>query len=228
MTVDWRDPNLADIWSERAGRGLPTRPEQLDIALSILEGAPPGWILDLGAGPGLVAEQLLERSPHLSVACADVSERMLELARSRLECFGARVELVRIDLEAAETELPARPYSGAIAVQALHNVAPAAQLAAIRLLTGVLPRGSVFVLVDRVAIPEHLYALYVPVWKRLERVSGVLPEPESYTEHSMLLAAEGDEPVPLERLLEWLREAEFDAALVHVHGNRVVIAARRR
>jgi tRNA (cmo5U34)-methyltransferase len=227
MSVDWRDPAIADSWDRRGGERLPTRAEQVDIACSVLEEAGAGWILDLDSGSGLVAELLLDRIADARIVCADVSERMLELARERLRRFGDRVELVRVDLESAGARLPERPYVGAIAVQALHNVEPLAQVAAIRLLAAALPHGALFVLVDKFSIPERLYSLYVPVWKRLEQLTGELPETEEFSEHLALLAADADKPVPLARQLRWLRDAGFDAALVHLHGNRAVVAARR-
>ncbi len=226
MTVDWADPALADSW-DKSGPRLPTRAEQLDIAIAELESAREGWILDLGAGSGLVAEQLLERLPGSRVLCVDLSERMLELARRRLERFGDRFELAHVDLEAEEAELLERDYAAAIAVQAFHNLSHLRQVVTIRLLSETLPAGALFVLVDKVAVPEAAYELFLPVWRRLERMSGFSPEPPSYAEHVVSLEEEGDRPVPLERQLEWLRQANFEPAVLHVHGNRAVVGARR-
>jgi tRNA (cmo5U34)-methyltransferase len=229
MSEGWRDPAVAEQWGALAGK-LPTREEQLDIALAELEAADLGdqWILDLGVGPGIVAEQVLERLPEARIVGADVSERMLELAAGRLKRFGGRFEPAHVDLEAEDPALPERDYAAALAVQSLHNVEPLDQVRAIRLLSETLAPGAVFVVVDKVAIPPAAYPLFVPVWRRLERLSGFLPEPHTYPEHVALLEREGDRPIPLERLLQWLREAEFEPAVLHVHGNRAVVAARRR
>ncbi len=50
-------------------------------------------MLDVGCGPGRVAELALDAGAR-SVVGVDFSERMLELAARRLERFGPRVELV--------------------------------------------------------------------------------------------------------------------------------------
>jgi len=236
LSVDWRDPALAEDWDRRAHE-LPTRAEQLEIALAVLEAEEIGnrWILDLGAGSGLVAEQLLERLPEARVLCADLSERMLELACGRLGRFGGRFDLARVDLEAADAELPDRDYGAAIAVQALHNLRPANQVHALRLLSGALEDGALFVLVDKVLVPEAAYSLFGPVWRRLERLSGSRPgfhsrgrpQPITHAEYLAELAQQGDKPVPLERQLQWLREASFEPAVLHVHGDRAVIGSRR-
>jgi tRNA (cmo5U34)-methyltransferase len=224
----WRDPAAGEHWIARGGK-LPTRAEQLDIAIAALEATDPGrrWMLDLGCGPGIVAEQLLERLPQARVVCADLSEHMLELAEERLKPFAGRFELSLVDLEADDVQLPERDYAAALAVQSLHNVEPVDQVRAIRLLAQALPVGALFVLVDKVAVMPAAYPLFVPVWKRLERLSGFAPEPDTYEEHVALLGQE-DKPVTLERILEWLREADFEPAILHAHGNRVVVAARRR
>jgi tRNA (cmo5U34)-methyltransferase len=228
VTVDWRDPTLAEEW-DRRGPELPTRAEQLEIALAMLEVEEIGerWILDLGAGSGLVAEQVLERLPEARLLCADLSDHMLALARDRLGRFGDRFELARVDLEGAEAELPDRDYAAAIAVQALHNLSPVNQLRTLRLLSTALGEDALFVLVDKILVPEAAYSLFAPVWGRLERLSGSRAHPIAYAEYLAELAQQGDKPVPLERQLQWLREANFEPAVLHVHGDRAVIGSRR-
>jgi SAM-dependent methyltransferase len=105
---------------------------------------------------------VLERLPEARVLCVDLSERMLELARDRLGRFGDRFELAHVDLEGAEGDLPHRDYGASIAVQALHNLSPANQVGALRLLSTTLPAGAVFVLVDKVLVPEAAYSLFGP------------------------------------------------------------------
>ncbi len=226
MSADWRDPALAERWEER-GPQLATRAEQLDIALTALDDTELGdrWILDLGGGSGLVADQILERFPQAKVVCADFSEPMLERARERLERFGDRASFARIDLE-GELSLPDHDYAAVIAVQAIHNVSEPAQIAVIRRLSGLLASGALLLLVDKVAVPAAAYPLFVPVWRRLARLGGRVPEPDTYDEYLASLERMGDTPVPLEALLGWLREANFEPALLHVHANRTVIAAR--
>src|SRR5688500_3518865 len=48
-------------------------------------------ILELGSGPGFLAERLLQRLPDVHYTALDFSPAMHELARARLEPWAARV-----------------------------------------------------------------------------------------------------------------------------------------
>ena len=67
-------------------RTNPTRTEQLDILLTLVEGEyrPGSAILDIGMGSGRVEESLLGRLPDAFVVGVDASEAMLALAAGRL------------------------------------------------------------------------------------------------------------------------------------------------
>lgn len=60
--------------------------ERLTIiyAEKILEHAPEGHILELGAGPGYLAKHLLERCPSIKYTAFDFSDAMHELSKSKL------------------------------------------------------------------------------------------------------------------------------------------------
>src|SRR5262249_60379164 len=83
---------------------------------------------------------------------------MLELARARLDRFGARVRLVRHDLAAIGTlALPAARYEVVFSVQTLHYLSDAEKEAAIAWSTRVVEPGGLIVVVDRVAVPWSLF-----------------------------------------------------------------------
>jgi ubiquinone/menaquinone biosynthesis C-methylase UbiE len=70
---------LAPTWETRIG---PHHLSALDLALADVP--PPGRILDLGTGTGVVAVALSGRYPEAEVAGIDISRRMIEEARRKL------------------------------------------------------------------------------------------------------------------------------------------------
>jgi len=230
---DWTDPTLAREWSGDPARGTPTRPEQLDLLLSLVADLHRAnhAVLDVGMGSGLVEEALFERLPACRVAGVDGSEAMLALARERLARFDDRYEAVVHDLNApGPPALPAGPYDVAISVQTIHNVPDGAKRATLAWVHHALAPGGWFLLLDRIAVAEDaLFPAYKSLWQRLNRLHGAaVDEGASPREHAERLRASGDQPAALSTHLAWLREAGFAAtACLHLHANRALIAARK-
>ncbi|MBW3624241.1 MAG: class I SAM-dependent methyltransferase, partial [Armatimonadetes bacterium] len=188
MPDDWKNPEFAQEWDRENMRGNPTRPEQLDLLLALLEDElqPGQAILDLGIGSGRVAEMILQRLPAAHLVGVDHSPAMLALARERLAPFAGRFEVVEHDLSDLQTlRLPEREYPVAISVQTLHHLEPEANRQALRWLSHCLPDGGLFLTLERIAIrTPHLFSLYKSLWKRLERIYDVnVPGGDSYEEH---------------------------------------------
>ena len=228
---DWRDPALAREW-EASAETLATRAGQLDILVALVrDAARGGVVVDLGVGSGLVAERVLEEVPTARLVGIDFSPPMLALAERRLARFGKRVSLVEHDLaEIDALQLSDERYTAAISVQALHNVADDVKRRTIAWVSRTLAPAGLFVLVDRVAVASPvLYGDYRAIWERLARLHGREPETAAtFEEHLAHLAETGDDPATLDTHVGWLHEANFDAACLHLHGNRAVVAARRR
>jgi ubiquinone/menaquinone biosynthesis C-methylase UbiE len=55
-------------------------------------------VMDIGAGAGTLAEEILNRVPGSTVLCLDVEPFLLEAARRRLSTFADRATVVRCDL----------------------------------------------------------------------------------------------------------------------------------
>lgn len=73
-------PQALYIWRLKHSR---LRAEFHDrVAKSIANGLDPGWLVDVGCGPGLLAKKLLARSPELRVVGLDIDIAMLNEARS--------------------------------------------------------------------------------------------------------------------------------------------------
>jgi cyclopropane fatty-acyl-phospholipid synthase-like methyltransferase len=85
---------------------------------------PPGAsVLELGSGPGYLAECVFERCTNVeSYTLLDFSEVMLGLSRNRLARFPA-ARFVNADFRTADwTRALSPPYSTVIAMQAVHEV----------------------------------------------------------------------------------------------------------
>ena len=233
MPDDWKDPDFARQWDAEANtRANPTRPEQLDVLLTLLEGEfrDGQTVLDVGIGSGRVAELILRRLPSAYVVGVDSSPAMLALARERLKPYEGRYEIVEHDLTQIDTlTLPRRDYPLAVSVQTLHNLPPEANRQVLRHLSHQLPDRGLFLTLERIAIgPPRLFSLYQSLWHRLERLHDAhIPGGESYEAHLDRLARQGDQPLTLEQHLLFLREFGFEAACLHLHGNRALFAARR-
>ena len=60
----------------------------------------PRTVLELGCGPGLLAEHILQRCPFIErYALLDFSPTMLELSRQRLQSFSERVVFLQVDFK---------------------------------------------------------------------------------------------------------------------------------
>ncbi len=229
---DFKDPATAQSWDSDPIKRNPTRPEQLDIMLSILEDAyqPGKAILDVGMGTGLVEEMIFQRIPGAYVVGVDGSPAMLELAHRRLAGHQDRYEAVVHELrEIGTLQLPKREYQMAISIQTIHNVADEYKPPIFQFIHSTLESGGLFLLLDRIAIDTPaLFDAYVSLWKRLDRIHGAqIGEGATFEEHRERVRARGDLPANLEWHLRWLREVGFEAACLHLHGNRALFAARK-
>ena len=230
---DWKDPQTASSWSADPTSYNPTRPEQLDILLDLLQAE---WrkdrtILDIGMGSGIIEEMIFKRLPEAYVIGVDSSRAMLELAYERLRGYEGQYEVVVHDLTATETlELPHDEDFGiAISVQTIHNVTDEHKRKIFRLIHDALEPGGLFLLLDRIAISTPgLFRSYTALWERLRRIHNSSPhEGETYQEHTRSVKKRGDLPITLEQHLQWLRDTGFEVACLHLHGNRALFAARK-
>ncbi len=221
----WQRPEEAAAWDADGGTGLPTRVEQQELLLALLTESQigDGAVLDLGIGSGLVAEAVLETLPDARLVGVDFSPPMLELARRRLERFGARVHLCNGDLSRPEEiDLPVRRYSAAFSIQTLHHLDDREKAAALAWIGGLVEPGGLVVVIDRVKVEEAHFEDWNVVWRRIDpSTSG------TYAEHVAELAEAGDCPATLEDQLAWMRLAGLAASCLHLYGNRAMLVGRK-
>ena len=99
---DYFDQDYVDDWAEVANTRRPHRAKFFDAFVTELSRLAEPDVLDLGAGPGFLAEQVLARCAVSSYHLLDFSPRMLELARARLAGFGDRVFFHQVRLSSRQ------------------------------------------------------------------------------------------------------------------------------
>lgn len=122
--IDLRDPRDAHDWVREADRKRPWR-EQFRQTFAALLGASPlpvRRVLELGSGPGFLAERILASCTIDHYTLLDFSPPMLELSRERVGHHpAARFVLGDFKHPDWTRELDA-PFDAAVAMQAVHEI----------------------------------------------------------------------------------------------------------
>ncbi|WP_036391013.1 class I SAM-dependent methyltransferase [Micromonospora chokoriensis] len=120
--VRWRE-----TWSEVMGGFVPhlaSLEETLCRVAEAVHGRPPGRVLDLGGGPGLLAERMARRWPAAAITLMDIDPVLLALARGAL---AGEVHTVEGDLSTPDWVSRAGGDHDLITVvMTLHYLPPAA------------------------------------------------------------------------------------------------------
>lgn len=121
---DFFDRAYVRGWAEDRSRKNPQRPNFFDaFADAIAELGRDVRVLDLGSGPGLLAEQILDRCNVSAYYLLDFSPEMHDLSRERLAQHAARTAFVEADFREPEwLELVPTPVDVAVSLQALHEL----------------------------------------------------------------------------------------------------------
>ena len=111
-------------------------------------------VLDVGAGYGVVSEEVLRAFPSARVTLQDYSVPMLDHARERLTRHADRVRYVLADLyDPAWTQKLGQRFDMAVSAIAVHNLRSEERIAEVyREVLGVLEPGGVFLDYDLVQI----------------------------------------------------------------------------
>jgi trans-aconitate methyltransferase len=123
---DFHDAAAAAQWADAAFRKRPWRATIFEHFVAIVGSAATATprVLELGSGPGFLAEQVLGRCPSVGLyTLVDFSEAMLEQSRRRLELHTTRTQFVRADFKTAEWPgLVKGPFDFVLSLQAVHEL----------------------------------------------------------------------------------------------------------
>ncbi|GIF14859.1 class I SAM-dependent methyltransferase [Actinoplanes teichomyceticus] len=139
--------------------GLAGLERVLGAAVEALRGAPPGRVLDLGGGPGLLAERMATRWPDATITLVDLDPVLLELARAGLP---GTVGVVRADLAASWPAATGGAHDLITAVMTVHYLTPEAIRALYAAARDALAPGGLLVVADLMpddGLPELMAAL---------------------------------------------------------------------
>ena len=121
---NWDSEAEVAAWSEEADRTRPWRSQIRDHVAGRVAMLPAGArVLELGAGPGVLAHRVLMRCPHLeSYTLLDFSEPMLTLSQERLREFPAASFVVASFKSEDWTRQVAGRFDCVLAMQAVHEL----------------------------------------------------------------------------------------------------------
>ncbi len=95
------------------------------VELLFADGAEDKFIVDLGAGSGILLDKILARSGSARCCWVDYSEDFLAVAKGRLASHGDRVQYVLVPLEQSwQDQLADRP-DAICSMSAIHHLTPA-------------------------------------------------------------------------------------------------------
>ncbi|MBV8055107.1 MAG: methyltransferase domain-containing protein [Deltaproteobacteria bacterium] len=175
---DWHSREYVDNWIERDVTRDNIRRPLLQQMLTLAPFTPEAEInvLDVGAGYGLVSEQVLRLFPRARVTLQDYSAAMFEHARSRLRLHHSRISYVISDLRdpgwTGELQVP---FDLIVSGLAIHNLRePSLMQACYRSIYDLLRPGRIFLDYDLFGLIEggvdtHRRWLHAAGFERTER-----------------------------------------------------------
>jgi len=151
-------------------------------------------VLDLGAGTGLLAAFIAEAYPNAQIDLVDISDAMLDGARSRFD-RQSRFRFRRLDYL---KEPLGGPYHAVVSALSIHHASQAEKVDLYLGVLGALAPGGAFINADQVIGDQD-------AWLREVRESGVSDEDLA----SALERMREDRPASVEDQLRWLEAAGF-------------------
>jgi ubiquinone/menaquinone biosynthesis C-methylase UbiE len=171
---DWHSSDYVSEWitrdTTRDGERRPLLQQMLSAAPLPRDAALE--VLDVGAGYGVVSEEVLQAFPAARITLQDYSQPMLDRARQRLADHSDRLHYMLCDL--TDPSWPRQvggPFDLAVSAIAIHNLRdPAKIYACYRAIRDLLKPGGYFLNCDRFVqgVQPHVAALRESGFDRVE------------------------------------------------------------
>jgi ubiquinone/menaquinone biosynthesis C-methylase UbiE len=171
---DWHSTDYVAEWINRDAARDPERRPLLQQMLSVAPFPREAGIevLDVGAGFGVVSEEVLQAFPAARITLQDYSAPMLDQARQRLTAHSGQLRYILCDL--TDPSWPRQvggPFDLAVSAIALHNLGdPKKIYACYRVIRDLLKPGGYFLNCDRFVdgVEPHLAELREAGFDRVE------------------------------------------------------------
>jgi ubiquinone/menaquinone biosynthesis C-methylase UbiE len=171
---DWHSSEYVSEWitrdTTRDGERRPLLQQMLSAAPLPHDAALE--VLDVGAGYGVVSEEVLQAFPAARITLQDYSQPMLDRARQRLADHSERLRYVMCDLTDPSWPLQVGgPFDLAVSAIAIHNLRdPAKIYACYRAIRDLLKPGGYFLNCDRFVqgVQPHVAELRESGFDRVE------------------------------------------------------------
>jgi tRNA (cmo5U34)-methyltransferase len=178
-------------------------------------------ILDLGAGTGLFSSLILQKYPEAKITLIDISEKMLEIAESRLKGF-TNVNYV---LDDYTNFISHGNFDIIISALSIHHLSDTNKRELYKNTYLNLKKNGVFINADQVlGSTSFIESIYKNDWKKKVEASGLSKnEIESAYERTKL-----DRMSNLKSQINWLQDIGFsDVDCVYKYFNFVVLYGRK-
>lgn len=174
---DYFDKAYVKEWAENAIKERPERRAFFDAFVREACGAQRQEIsvLELGPGPGFLAEQLLDRCSISSYYLFDFSPFMFELSRSRLGRFEGKTVFLKGDFKKKNWPRPLpRNFDLVVSLQCVHELRHAERIPRLYAqIYRLLAPGGLFLMCDHVNARRNQRAHFMTVAEHLSALEGV-------------------------------------------------------
>ncbi len=150
--IDLRTIEHAAQWAAEALAKRPQRPLFFEAMADELERSKALCVLELGSGPGFLAEHLCARLAGVSLTLLDFSDAMHTLARSRLADHLGRVHFVERSFLEPEWTRGLPVFAAVVTMQAVHELRHKRRACTLHAqVRHVLAQGGVYLVCDHYA-----------------------------------------------------------------------------
>lgn len=149
--IDLQALEAASEWERTALKVRPWRTEFFEMFASEIANDDPAIarVLELGSGPGFLAEHLLSRIPDLSYVALDFSGAMHQLARARLSNMIGQVDFVERSFKDDDWIAGLGEFQCVVTNQAVHELRHKSYAAALHAeVLNVLSPGGLYLMCD--------------------------------------------------------------------------------
>jgi tRNA (cmo5U34)-methyltransferase len=213
---------VAHEYDNQRKKLIPCFDDFYNVSVSIAEvGNECPTILDLGAGTGLLSSLMLKRYPTANLTLIDISEKMMEVAKSRL----AGNHNVKYIVDDYTNYVFESKFDIIVSALSIHHLADTDKKSLYKNTFNNLREGGLFINADQIlGDTSFLDSLYKNDWKRkVESTELSKQEIVSAYERTKL-----DKMSTLETQTSWLKEIGFsDVDCVYKYFNFVILYGRK-